>query len=178
MRDTLLRAVLLTLVSAPVAEAQGVSSTADLERSLLPGQRVKVLTIDGSELGGRVDSVSGAALWLNNGRRRQELAVEQLQQVRRQRSEGDGVWIGAGIGAVIGLTYVQLHCRDASEHQDCVVGGTLLFAPAGAAIGALVDGRLHRYDTIFERKIPPPVRLGFIPLLSRRHSGLRVVISF
>ena len=59
-----------------------------------------------------------------------------------------------------------------------MAAGTLLFAPAGAAFGALVDGRLHRYETIFERRTPAPVRLGFIPLLSRRHSSLRVVIAF
>ena len=62
--------------------------------------------------------------------------------------------------------------------KDCVAAGTLLFAPGGAAIGALVDGRLHRYETIFERRTPPPVRLGFLPLLSRRQSSLRVVMSF
>ena len=178
MREALLPAALFVLVTAPLAEAQGVGSTADLERRLSPGQRVKVLTIDGSEFDGRVDSVSGAALWLNNGRSRRELAVEQLYQVRRQRSEGDGVWIGVGVGALVGLTYVQLHCRDASEHQDCVAAGTLLLAPAGTAIGALVGGRLHRYQTIFERRSPPPVRLGLIPLLSRRHSSLRVVMAF
>ena len=178
MRDAILRAVLLMLLTGSIAEAQSGSRAAELERRLSPGQRVKVLTIDGARLEGRVDTLSTSALRLTNGRTRRELPVEQLQQVKRQRSEGDGVWIGAGVGALVGLTYVQLHCRNASEHQDCVAAGTLLFATAGAAIGAIVDGQLHRYETIFERRTPPPVRLGFIPMLSRRQSSLRVVMTF
>ena len=117
MRDAILRAVLLMLLTGSIAEAQSGSRAAELERRLSPGQRVKVLTIDGARLEGRVDTLSTSAVRLTNGRTRRELAVEQLQQVKRQRPEGDGVWIGAGVGALVGLTYVQLHCRNASEHQ-------------------------------------------------------------
>jgi len=169
----------LVLLSAQLAQAQSTSPSLDeLQRKLSVGERIQVFDNNKSRITGRFNGVSGSSLRLIVKGTGREIPETLLYEVRRERREGDGVLIGMGIGAVAGLTYVSLECRDASEHDDCINSGNLVIVAPAIAVGAFVDWGIRRFETIFQRTTGSADRLRVSPVLNRHQKGLVVGIVF
>lgn len=170
---TLLAAIILAL---PASAAGQHSQLDDVRTRLRQGDRIRIVDATGAVLDGRFDAISATAIALTVRKEMVAVPLGKLRKVQVRRDEGDGVLIGAGIGAVVGLAFVRMDCRDASEHRDCLQVGSLLVGIPTTILGALVDHGFKRFDTILENASRRTVRLG--PLLGAGRRGVALSISF
>ena len=175
------RLLALLLVLAPLsAHAQSSAPGArELSRLLSDGHRVQIVDVTQSQIAGRFERVSESAIRVRVGRTVREIPLADVYQVRRERHEPDGIWIGLAIGAAAGLAYVSLQCRAAySEREDCITVGRMWFVPPATVAGGLVDWSIRRFETIFQRSSPVRERVTIAPLLGRRQAGVAIRVGF
>jgi hypothetical protein len=168
----------IMLLATPEAFAQGQPQVSDVHTKLRSGEPIQVVDIHRAIIRGRFDGVSSSALRVRVKGDLVEIPEPQIYQVRKQRHEPDGVLIGLGIGAAVGLTFVNVSCKGSSEHSDCMRAGSLVIAPPFAAAGALIDWRFARYVTIFERRASPTSRFQLWPLMAGGRAGVALTVAF
>ena len=170
--------IVVILATSPThAQEQGQSLRA-LHNALRIGDKIRVVDGNRTTVDGRFDGVSGSSLRLILKGAVLEFPETQIYQIRKHRQEPDGVFIGLGIGALVGLTYVRLSCRGRSEHGDCLRAGSLVVGVPTAAAGALIDLVFKRFDTILERGIPSARRLRISPMLAGEQKGVVTTLVF
>lgn len=179
MTARLVPAVIVVILATSPTHAQGQGqSLGELHKRLRIGDRITVVDGNRTTVDGRFDGVSGTSLRVILKETVLEFPETQIYQIRKRRQEPDGVLIGVGIGALVGLTYVRLSCSGRSEHGDCLRAGSLVVGVPTAAAGALVDLGFKRFDTIFERVIPSARRLRISPMLAGHQQGIVVTLVF
>jgi hypothetical protein len=167
------------LLSATLAYAQApAQSLSELERRLDTGETIQIFDRNLEKMEGRFDGISGSSLRLIVRGALREIPVTQIFQVRQQHWEPDGILIGLGIGAAVGLSYVHVACRGSSEHEDCLRAGSLVIGAPAAAVGALIDWGIKKFDVIFERAGSLTRRLHISPLLAGQQKGIVVSVVF
>jgi hypothetical protein len=166
------------LAGAPAFAQVPRQSLDDLNTKVRIGDSVQVVNRDGTVIRGRFDGVAGPSLRLRTRGTILEIQETQIAQVRAQRPEGDGVLIGLGIGALAGLTYVQIHCRGAGEHEDCIRAGSVMVGAPAAVAGALVDLGLKTFEVVFQRAGSSTRRWRISPMLDGRRTGIGAIIMF
>lgn len=179
MTTRFVTAVMVVILATSPTYAQGQGqSLGEIQTKLRIGDRIKVIDSNGTTIDGRFDGVSGSSLRLTVKGTVLEFPETQVYQIRKHRQEPDGVLIGLGIGALVGLTSVGLSCRGEAEHGDCLRAGSLVVGVPAAAVGALIDLGFKRFDTIFERVIPSAGRLRISPMLAGRQKGIVMTLAF
>jgi hypothetical protein len=133
---------ILSLASAAASAADGDSQ---LQQSLTPGMRVRILTPDvsPSKVIGTVEQVSGDSVTLDVPGRNEPVSIlrekiARLDVSEGPRSRGVDAAIGAGIGAVVGAAGGAL--ANSSGRGHIVSGGEVagVCALLGAGVGALI----------------------------------------
>ena len=154
-------AVMLAIVGCPVvSSAQGEGgpglavSFEQLQALVRPGNRVTVTDVSGSQVAGRIDTLSSSALSLvTDGTRRDfsEMDVRAIRQ-RRQDSLSDGalrgLGAGAGFGALVILTCGQCDWRAAPGLAASIIG---FYGAIGTGIGVGADALVRRNQIIYRR---------------------------
>jgi uncharacterized protein YcfJ len=165
----MLRLMIVALVGSfllltPDSAAAQTSATSfeDLGRQLSPGERLFVTDTSGTETSGRFAAVTPHALTVTVGRERREFAAGTVRRIERLRRDPvrNGVLIGAGAGALIGLLIGRGTDSPScpTPGVECGQGaavGTVAGALWGGLGGWLVDARTRRREVVFEAAGPP-----------------------
>ena len=144
--------LLALLLVVPAAAAQ--STVADVQDKPRPGEKVVVTTTDGSQVTGRLLSLTPASLAIASRDGQRTVPTGQVTRVVVKDSIRNGLLIGTGVGAGIGLAGGLAMNAICSNEGGACIGGALLLtgigAAAGAAIGGGIDGLRHRtaFDVI------------------------------
>jgi hypothetical protein len=124
---------------------------------LKPGQRIRLLIVDGPRLEARVAGLTNdpAAVRLDATDSLVPLtAIDSLWQ-RRTRA-GTGAWIGAAALGVPSVIFWGWFCNAVSEGTGCdawnvVAGLSLAGAAVGAGVGALIGSGVVRWELRYAR---------------------------
>jgi hypothetical protein len=115
-------------------------------KQLLPGQKVKVETVDGKSHVGKVQSITDDAIELG----KQLFQKQDVRQVQlwSPGHHGRNALIGLGIGAGVGLGF-GASCNERNSFTSkgaCMAVGAPFFGGIGAGIGALLpsNGSWHQ----------------------------------
>ena len=144
------------LLAIPAALPAQDSLPAPLAR-LKPGQRIRVLTVDGARLEARIAGLTSepAAVRLDATDSLVPLtAIDSLWQ-RRTRA-GTGAWVGAAALGVPSVIFWGWFCNAVSEGTGCdawnvVAGLSLAGAAVGAGVGALIGSGVVRWELRYAR---------------------------
>jgi hypothetical protein len=155
MRYYILAILLLSFVAVP-GTAQSPQNSWEGLKQYKPGHKIKVVDVKFKAWSGKLVSVSDEAITIQNGRKKQEIAVERPNVLRvtdLQRSKrGRNALIGFAAGAIIGIGAVAGRGRgEAGEHEQLLAVG--LFGFPGVGIGALFPGPR---PTLYRAPKPPP----------------------
>lgn len=146
--------VLLLLIAGVmpgVAVAGQPLALAHLDTVVKIGERIRVVDTAGTALDGTFEGADVAGVRLRRQGRTVHVPAAAIRKVQVRRREGDGVLIGLGIGAALGLGFVKNECSRSSERRDCRYAGNLIITLPAAAVGGLVDHGFKRYRTVYER---------------------------
>jgi hypothetical protein len=156
---------------APLPPAR---SWPELGHRLSSGSPVEVTDASGSEVRGRVASVSADSLTLKVGITSRELDVATIREVRR---DGDPLWNGAAIGAAVGAAGALLSDSSCSR-PGCgtQIPQRLTFVAVMTAAGAALDA-LHRDRTVLYRA-PSPTALRIVSAVTPRRAEVSMVLDF
>jgi hypothetical protein len=161
-----------------------VRSLADLPTRVQRGDKVKVRLRDGTTVTGRFDNVSGSSLRLfPSGSAVREISGANVTEIRKQRPDSvwNGVLIGTAIGIGAGIVATSASCG--GNDPECSAIASLAFIPTfgggGAAIGALTDHFIHKYDSIYLGQAAlDRARIRVSPLVAQNRRGLSISLSF
>jgi hypothetical protein len=138
--------VLVLLGTVPAAAGQ--PTVADVPDKPRPGEKITVTTTDGSQVTGRLLSLSPASLGIMSDGGQRTVPASQVTRVVVKDPIRNGLLIGAAAGAGAGLAGgLAVNAICVNETGACPGAVALLAgigAAAGAAIGAGLDGLRHR----------------------------------
>jgi hypothetical protein len=167
--------VMTLLPSGALAQAPGdvlppATSLAQLASTLAVGDVVRLTQTSGEKVVGRLTLLSSNTVTLTVGNRPRSVTESIVQKIERRRRESrwNGALIGAAIGAVAGAVRVRQLCGssgDCGEGPILNPGLMLLGFAGGLGVGALVDGAVRGFETVFVRP------LGRIPRGVNRRPG-------
>lgn len=169
--------VVLALVAFPNTVLGQDQSLQDVRSRLREGEWVRIVDISRTPASGRLVSLDSGAFLLRKRGKSVTVPDNRVYLIQVHRREGDGVLIGAAIGAAAGLTLARVECRDASERGDCIRAASIVFGGSMAAAGALVDHLVKRYTTVFDRT-SAGTTLRLAPVWDARRKGVVMVVSF
>jgi hypothetical protein len=179
MSFTLVVAIIAVILATAPANAQEQGQSAgEIQNTLRRGDRIRVIDSSGGIVDGRVDGISESSLRLIHKKTALEVPEATISRIQRARHESDGILIGLGVGAAVGLGFVALQCSGSSERSDCHRAGSLVMIGPSAAAGALIDRAFRRFDTIFDRSTSSPGRLRISPLLGKRKQGIAITVVY
>jgi hypothetical protein len=170
--------IAVTLATSSAGAQEPVGSLEEVQKTLRPGDRIRVDDGDGTMVDGHFGSISGSSLRLLRQGAVIELPETQISRIRRTRRESDGILIGLGLGAAAGLSYVVLQCSGSSESGDCRRAGSVIMIGPSALAGALVDRALRRFDTVFDRTAASSTRVRLAPIVTRRRTGVALTLAY
>jgi hypothetical protein len=166
---------------AALASAQGVpASFRDLQFLVAPGDRVVVVDATGAETKGRISELDGSTLSIKSGDGERRFREDDVVIIRQRQHDSvlNGVLIGAGVGAGLGLIS-ELTCGALDEY--CPYTGIVTIGSAmwGTFMGATID-LLHRTRRdVFRRAADPASKsLTVAPLVARRGAGAQVALRW
>ena len=168
------------ICSLGAAEAQGVSSLAELSTRVPSGQQVYVRNSGGWEVSGTFLRVSDSMLSLMVDGKPHDIPVGEVREVARR---GDSVWNGFLIGAAFGALMGALESGEGEQEVDlctpgaaCRLTHAVLVAPTLGGIGALIDRFIVGRTVVFR---VPSTALRLRPSWSVTQGGVwaSVVLS-
>lgn len=134
------------LLPAPSALAQKTASRfEDLSGILKPGERVTVVTTDGTSIKARMVEVNAASIVITDEKSQQRRTIPSIEvgRISTRDPVSNGIKIGAGIGAAAGLVGGLLENAICSNETGAcpgaIVGLTLIGAAGGGAVGWGLD---------------------------------------
>ena len=174
----------LTLVLAPVAAPaqEPVQSFDQLNTRLKVGDTVWVTDAQGREVQGRIHSLSPDALTLGADGSK-TFAAREVGAIRERRPDSlkNGALIGMGAGGAVAIVSMLT-----LDFEGCTVGCVAAvlgyFGGIGAGVGALVDAMIPGKKQAVYRAPgaagASSARLSFAPVITPRHKGVAVSLSF
>jgi hypothetical protein len=135
---TLLFAVIVSLLSQPLALMAQQKGDWAAVKSLGGGQEIRVEAKAGKKIDGTVSSVSDDGISISTGNGTQDVSYAEVKKVFTvvNRSKGPGVAIGAAIGAGVGAA-IGGGALAATGGSDDTGGVIAPFIAVGAGLGAL-----------------------------------------
>jgi len=182
--DSLLCCLAALLLCGSTAWAQEpVRSLSDLPARIQAGERIEVTDREGKVVRGRFESVAASSLRITVARgRTQDIAGTSIKQIGKERPDSDwnGILLGLGAGLGMGALATQSTCPN--DPECAAIAGVIFiptFAAGGAAIGALIDHSIKKYDPIYlQQATSDRPRLRLSPLVSKRTKGVLLSLSF
>jgi hypothetical protein len=173
-------AVVLCVAILPAsASAQGIAKTLDELRLLTrPGDTVTVADGSGTEVSGRITTMSPASLVVQVNGATREWKESEIVTIRQRRGDSlaNGAWWGLGIGAgLIGIAIAVEGVEDGDAGY--AAGAVAVYGGLGAAVGVGIDALITRKYVIFERPATS-ARWHVAPIVSRQSQGARVTFRF
>ena len=173
--------ILILLFGGTLTLAQeSVFSFEELEKEISIGERVRVIDRSGNIIEGKVETISPDSLTLKG--RKAKLPADSIRLLQKKRKDPwwNGFLIGGGAGALGGLLLSKTQCSNDSE---CSAIATVVFVPAGMAIGmatgALIDRAVTKYDIVYTgNKLSTEHRFQVTPVISREQKGINVSFAF
>jgi hypothetical protein len=171
----------MTLMPRAALAQPPARSFAELQSILKSGDDVQITDNSGTRTRGKVADVSMNSLGLTVDGRRRDLPEPTIREIKKRRpdSRWNGTLIGAAIGTAAGA-FAKAHNCGAT---DCGEGGLVdpgfyfIGAAAGAGAGALVDGAIRKFDTVFAAA-PAAPRFSLSVVLSRNVKGFELSVAF
>jgi hypothetical protein len=159
------------------AHVQPAQSWAELVQRLEPGTRVSVTDAGGTEVRGRVSSLSASSLTLNVAEALRQFDPADVRDVRR---DGDPLWNGLAIGAGVGVLGAALPDNRCSGQpprcDDKQVPERVTFAVVAITTGIAVDA--WRRDRRSLYGAPGRVTLRIIPAFTPHRRSLAFAFVF
>ena len=158
------------LMLAGYAEAQDAgASLVELLQSgeLRPGDGVYVTDGAGQRIKGRISDVSSTGLVLIGGQDRWTLASSDVRQIEREDSVANGILIGVGVGAGLGVWSCGDGCYQGAKQ-------VLLYSALGLGIGWGIDAVMRK--TLY--RAPASARLTVSPVLSTERAGAQMSLRW
>jgi hypothetical protein len=141
---------------ASPARAQDVAAVAvsfeQLQVLVRPGNTMTVADAAGSEVSGRLESLSRSVLSLSVNGARRDFSEADVTTIRQRRGDSlaNGAWWGFGIGA--GLAAVAFSsCDECWDSPGFALGIIAGQGAMGAGIGVGIDALIRREQTIYRR---------------------------
>lgn len=140
------------------------ASFEQLQVLVRPGNTVTVTDAAGSDVSGRIGSVTPSVLSLDLSGGRRDFSEGDVTAIRQRRGDSlaNGAWWGFGVGAgLAGLVLVAFAACDICDGEvepgvaAAVVG---LYGAMGAGIGVGVDALIRGQQTIYRR---PGLKVSF-----------------
>jgi ElaB/YqjD/DUF883 family membrane-anchored ribosome-binding protein len=133
-------------LTAHAVTAQPVASLDQLASVLTSQTSVDVTTTDGKRVRGTLASVDRNHLRLATAGREIDIRTDQVRKIetRRRDSLWNGLLIGAGVGAALGL--IPDYYDDCEECHDSLYGSIA----AGAGVGLLIDALRSSRRVVYE----------------------------
>jgi hypothetical protein len=129
------------------------ASFEQLQVLVSPGNTVTVMDVAGSQVSGRIDSLTPSVLSLDvNGPRRDfgEADVTVIRQ-RRGDSLANGAWWGFGVGVGI-AALAMASCWDCFSDEPAWIGAAVtMYGALGTGFGVGIDALVRRQQIIFRR---------------------------
>lgn len=175
LRHTLLGTISLCLLPAALISQDSLPS--QLQRLKL-GQRLRLLTVEGHRLEGRLGHVNHEPPALRLRPTNSIVGVGTIDSLWVGRSHaGKGAWIGALALGVPSAIFWSSFCNAVSEGQGCdaldvVAGLTLAGAAVGAGVGALIGSTSTHWELSYSRS--PLSSRQSRPRISRIQLGLNL----
>jgi hypothetical protein len=129
------------------------ASFEQLQVLVSPGNTVTVTDVAGSQVPGRIDSLTPSVLSLDmNGARRDfnEADVTTIRQ-RRGDSLANGAWWGFGVGAAIAALAIGTCVECFTDEPGWMVAAISLYGAMGTGFGVGIDALIRREQTIYRR---------------------------
>jgi hypothetical protein len=176
-------AAFLVVVSTAWAQ-EPLQSLSELPQRVQKGDRVKVTAKDGTVISGRFDSVSNSSVRLNgSGSGLREIPGTTIKEIQRKRPESawNGVLIGLAAGVAGGVVATNATCGPNDSECSAIAGLAFIpsFAAGGAAVGAIIDRLISKYDPIYvQQAAADRMHLRLSPIVSKHTKGIQVSMSF
>jgi hypothetical protein len=172
-------ALLLLVLAAPRAEAQGVADSFEQLRLLVrAGDTITVRDSKGVDTTGKIDRLSSSSLLLIASGTRRELKEADVTTILQRRS--DSLANGALWGLVIGLAgggiATALMCYD-GPCDASLAAVVPFYGGLGAGIGVGVDAMIVRRQVIYEKQ-KGSAAFGVVPLLGVGRLGAALSVTF
>ncbi len=155
--------LVLALVTRTAAAQTEGPPPPNLAGEIRGGDKVILVTSEGTTVTGRVQAVTATTVSLDTSRGIETIPISRIGRVVVKDSIRNGLWIGLGAGASAGLAGgLMLNAICSNESGACpsaVVVLAALGAAAGAGIGAGMDGLRHR--TVYD--IMPDLAREYVP---------------
>jgi hypothetical protein len=181
--------VLLAAMTMPSPAGAGevAHSLEDLGRRLEPGQKVQILERSGRLSEGMVTELTGSSLTLLAAEARAIAADDILRVDQEGDSVRNGILIGAGSGAALGLLTALAYASLSEEEKsitcpECGSPSTMVgtYVVLGAGLGWLIDGlkkgRTRLYQAPLARTSRATVTVA--PVVGKGRRGLTVAVGF
>jgi hypothetical protein len=167
-----LSGVLASLLLASHAAAQTpAQSFTDLQPLLKPGQRVIVTDGKGLKTTGRVVSLLGNQLEIEERRLQIMFSEGSVRRVEADDSTWNGALIGAGVGLLLGVLAVKNPSANSEGEEMGLLGAGPLI---GYFLGEAIDRETHRLLYVS----PGTSGMTFVPLVGRARVGIAAAIRF
>jgi len=169
------------MVADPIQAAEQTPATAGQPSqehvipSVKPGTRIWVVTSEGAERSGKLESLSPANVaFVADDGQRVVLPWSRVRQVQRPDPVLNGlvggalIGFGGGLGVAIGLGYFG--GADEASDPGSGFGIAMAYAGIGAAVGLALDAALGKRQTIYRSG---STTVSMAPLVAGRGAGLR-----
>ncbi len=164
--------VTLSTAGAASAQVPPVASLDELAKVLKPQAQVDVTTTDGKRTRGIVSAVDQSHLRLTAAAGPLDIRRDQVKTVetRRRDSLWNGLLIGAGVGAALGL--IPDYYDDCEECHDSLYGSIAV----GAGVGLLIDAIRSSRQVVYKAPADKSTDIGVA--LGRESVGLRATLRW
>ena len=173
------------LLGSDAAAQTPAQSFADLQPLLKPGQRVIVTDAKNVETTGRVVSILGNQLEIDQGRRQLVFSEDTVRWIVEDDSNWNGALIGAGVGLVLAVVatlwiseretgFLGTGGLNEAEVAGALVSLGLVGIFGGSYLGGQIDGGIHRVLYLSPRKS----NASIAPLLGFPRVGVAATIRF
>jgi hypothetical protein len=178
--------LLIMIAVSSVVGAQTITqSFDDLQRILKVNQQIVVTDETGEKTKGRVASVSDSSLTLHvkatkrNPQGTRTFTDNTVATIAPVDSVADGTLIGLGAGVAAAWGFLRSNCGAEGFSTECggIAGpiGTLIFVPAGAVAGTLIDRAMGNRPFYVSRGTR---FLTVSPWMGARSGGLAISLGF
>jgi hypothetical protein len=136
------------------------ASFEQLQVLVKPGNTVTVADAAGSEVSGRIESLTPSVLSLDlNGASRDfnEADVTVIRQ-RRGDSLANGAWWGFGVGAAIAALAIATCVECFTDEPGWMVAAVSIYGAMGTGFGVGIDALIRHEQTIYRR---PGLKVSF-----------------
>lgn len=169
------RIAAVVILVAASAEAQEPAGTFDqLPVLVQPGETLTVTNDSGERVRGKLSQLSPSSLVLDVLGTQREFQSTDVNTIEKPDSLKNGALIGMAVGA--GILGIGIAGSAGSSEADAglFVGGAVVYAAIGAAIGTGIDALVDGRRLIYARPTSPTTRLTFAPLLGGARKGVLV----